>query len=938
MKILKLCYFACLVFAFLSLDTLVEESYEVVYEKGNQTEPLQYLVCERLSDLHLNKTEIDLQALRDVLYNYFNSSIQNDLRTFHPMEFEELVQNRTRSGGYLLLNGRFCLVANDFWELEEIRALLTWSDPSGFTKSSFSHRKLYYAFKRDTFDFFQMQSTDDRIGQLVVLKKEHPYSDCSASNARFRCLNECFKSTFRLVRYFYQGNETGRIQLNRPKNRTIEESEKNCFRKCRRENCKLVQLMIIEGLSKDKKIETTKFEAHLKLTAFDYWLQFIGLLCSFAGLSLNEFASVVIEFTQSRVRRRIVKIVLFCLKFTIILLGLASLGYLCTRVALDHTKDNHLAEKEVARNLIPPKSVHLAICVRIRDYFHDFWDEGRTMSGIENATNGALDDALEGIYVSDRGRPFRVDYHVHPKVLFKGERRCFPLSIQTHYAIIPSYPKLTIKFKKYFNLRLLGELYLFPEKEHLNGNSFKYDAGFGIQQRIVDRSKSSLKCTDEKLHEKLNFEKNQSNCTGRFHCVDRCMHLKLIGKYKRIGFLNLPYQPVLDRDWFNLTEWSTLHLMRWSKENERICEHIHTECLQQIPNEKLCEETNFEKTVEKIRQLDDQTIEIDLLFDVVRSVEEEPSWYKLSLDILSIESIVFGLTALSILQTIGSFVQTIWKESKLVIFLVYLLCSFGASLHTYHILHSVISGELIPTEHYELFKRIRMPEMMFCLQIDQNLIDEHHQLTGNYLEQLTSQMSPERIFANITYLNESNEWTLFDLHRVEPFFFLDMKCFRIDLDQEYDRDQFHFSGVWRILTLNFTFTTLPSRNRKKLIHFITKSKETKEFSKILNLYYSFLSRRDPRPSERYSITHETSLYEYEDRFSFIRRHFPSTHHNDAIDSYNDLQGQLLELQSNEHSLRTLNLPLEDQFGVEIRERISSSNSIRSRRVETSAPT
>ena len=60
MKILKLWYFFCLVFAFNSLNNLVEESYEVAFEKRNETEPVQYSACEELSDIHPNKKETDL--------------------------------------------------------------------------------------------------------------------------------------------------------------------------------------------------------------------------------------------------------------------------------------------------------------------------------------------------------------------------------------------------------------------------------------------------------------------------------------------------------------------------------------------------------------------------------------------------------------------------------------------------------------------------------------------------------------------------------------------------------------------------------------------------------------------------------------------------------------------------------------------------------------
>ena len=265
------------------------------------------------------------------------------------------------------------------------------------------------------------------------------------------------------------------------------------------------------------------------------------------------------------------------------------------------------------------------------------------------------------------------------------------------------------------------------------------------------------------------------------------------------------YGQVIDRDWFSSEEWSTTQPMKIS--NNFVYEEIREQCLQVVADEKECVESEFEDTT----AIDPPTKQIDLQFDVVQSVEEEPSWYKLALDIASIECTLFGLTALSILQVIASFVQVTLRESKLILFLLYLLCSVGAIWHSYHILHLVVSGDLVATRYYELAKHVQMPAMAFCLRIDQKLVDSNHQLTGNYLEELTRQMNVESTFTNVTYLDESNEWVLFELSRVEWFFLLDMKCFTIDIDQEYDRDQFHFSTDSQVLRVNF-INTLDEEN------------------------------------------------------------------------------------------------------------------------------
>ena len=109
------------------------------------------------------------------------------------------------------------------------------------------------------------------------------------------------------------------------------------------------------------------------------------------------------------------------------------------------------------------------------------------------------------------------------------------------------------------------------------------------------------------------------------------------------------------------------------------------------------------------------------------------------------------------------------KTDKVVWFIVCLLASIGCSWTTVRMLDGIVNRELVPMEHYEVAERLQMPAMVFCLRIDQKLIDRNHQLTGRYLEELTGNITTESTFKSISYLNESNEWTPFDLRQVERF-------------------------------------------------------------------------------------------------------------------------------------------------------------------------
>ena len=876
MKLYKFWILPCVLFCLYCLYTLVVDSYEVVYVKRNETNELQYLACVELSRVYPGKTEIDLKALRDELYNHLNRSDGLGTRKNNPKEFEKLVLNRTSSGGYLILNRRVCLIAKDQKELEDIYYFL-------------SFETVLFAMHRDTFNFVRLEHPFHPTNQRIVLKNELVNSDCSKSNSRYRCLNECAKRHFRLARYFYDSNETGLVQLS-GSNRTTQEIEGKCFSECKKENCKLVQLTLID---RSRKSKTETFEVQLKLSAFDFWLQLIGLIFSLVSFFFSQFASIAIEFIKSRMRQRQAKTGFYYLNLVILLMNLVYCGYLCGRVTLDHlTEANDLRERETTRNLIQQKIVHLAICVGIRNYVgHTL--EKKTMSEIERATDNALDGALEAIYLDYCGRSFRTEYDVRPKILFQDFRRCFPLSMNLNYPMLPFKPKLTIKFKRKVNFFFdLPTVYVLSENEDLNAKSFKLYGEYAFQQRIVKRLRSGG-CVD--------YKEKHMNCSGRQNCVERCIARKFIERYNRTTF---GYGQVIDREWFSPSEWNSSQLRRITEDIESVYENIRRECEKEIPDGKECDEIEFKETVQ-FNRLNVFTKEINLQFDVVRFVEEMPSSLRMALNLLSIQSIFFGFTLLKLFWLVYEFLQPKWRvrQDKFVWFLVCLLCSLGCSWNTIRMLDVIVNGELVPTEHYEVAKQIQMPVVVFCIQIDQSLIDRNHRLTGNYLEKLTRLMNVSSTFESIAYLNESNEWMPFDLNWVERFFLLNMKCFRVNIDQSYHLNQFHFSDDTEVLRINFS-----EIEHNRLVHFMTQSRETAEFSKIVYLDYSW------RPS--YSIAHEASLYKYADRFSFFRSHFAYFPEDDL----NDLHGQLLELQGNEPDRRTLSLPLtEEHFRLKVDE-------------------
>lgn len=358
MKILKFWFVFCTLFCVYSLLNQSHQRYEVDYLaiSNESQEEQQLLICRELSDFDFKKTKYKLSQLRAHLYNHFSTSeYYQDYKLA-----KKLILDRIKTGSYLIFNGLLCISPKDLEKRSMIKLFLT------HLKNGIEFFPAFFTFENRTADFIKItKDYENHFNQLVVLKKEHPYSDCRKNDDRFGCLNECFKRRFRLSRYFYEGNENGFIYLSTFANRSIEKSEKNCLGECWRENCKMIQMFPIHYF--DLKESKTTLKARPKLKKIEYWAQFIGLVCSFANVSFNQFVSIVIKFATSRVKRRKVKIALICLKWTILFLSLAYCCYLYTTMILKHqAKEKEPDQKEMTRNQIKQKSIRLAISIDVR--------------------------------------------------------------------------------------------------------------------------------------------------------------------------------------------------------------------------------------------------------------------------------------------------------------------------------------------------------------------------------------------------------------------------------------------------------------------------------------------------------------------------------------------------------------------------------------------
>lgn len=791
MEILRIWFCCCLLFCIYCLSILIDASYQVTYiaddEGAEKEEKFKFLACVDLESFFSNRTEIDLQEVRGIFIDYIQEQFP---RRFFDEKASQAILNRTRSNdsALVVMRDNACILLDGEQEFKLWRSLEVLS---------------FFAFKEESFRWIRFNRHDDGhddqhepLLTLIVLNEGPPFSNCSKSNDRPRCLNECFKRGFRLSRYFYYfANETGPIYRLKS-NRTVEEHEKRCFLECSRPSCKMLYLKTNSFFDKFENV--IAFRAQPVVSNFEFSVQLAGLVCLILSVSFGRLSSAAIWFVSSKFRNRRLRGCLFYLRHFLLFVGLMSCVYLFAHlIDVYKEKITNPARKETTKNLEKPETIHLVICVAVEHSLSNYtWVFGArkkrtlpaiTMLELEKATDGALNYSIDQIVLSYQEKEIKIEWKNTPKVLFQTTDResrflsldrCFQLTIwprESYYQMKLAISKLKIKFKNQVvrpELWKKSKVYLFllENERDFNTKSFQYVSN-AVLKRIDKRSRLNGKCVD--------YEASYSHlgCMSRQSCIERCIARSYFEAHRNItAGVDGPdgFRQTIDKDLYTPTEWATAYPV-----NSRDALLSRQSCLDRIPDDKPCVGTRFRNSV-RIIQPDANATEINLYHVVLQSTEEQPSAYKLTLDIVNVESIFFGLAVLELLSMINKLVQTklrIRRNTK-AIPLIYLACLVGFGCHIYHILDEIVNGELVPSQFYQLANEVQMPEIVFCFSIDERLIDKNQKLTGNYLEELTAKMTAESVFETIAYLNDQNDWEQLksnfstEIFKIETFFFL----------------------------------------------------------------------------------------------------------------------------------------------------------------------
>lgn len=336
----------------------------------------------------------------------------------------------------------------------------------------------------------------------------------------------------------------------------------------------------------------------------------------------------------------------------------------------------------------------------------------------------------------------------------------------------------------------------------------------------------------------IDYKERYSVCNSRFHCIDKCVHGDFFAKFGNITHLS---DSPIDKDFFSEEEWNQSFLV-----TKNVGSEIRKKCMEKFPDIQSCENVRFDNNAE-IKTAEDGLIQLDLYYDSVWTVEEEPSYYKLVLDILNIQIFFYG-NPLKLFHTVVVFIRAKLKirGSRIYLLVTYLVCLVGLALHTAHIFVHIINGELRHHQYSEMRDRLKMPNIILCFEINRTTIEQEPKLTGNRLEELTSDLEAEKIIEEIHYLNGSYEWTKlsssFAMNATEPleienFYFMAMKCIVVKLRMEYELNRLLLKDR-RVFKMNFRKSFINAQDPAKF-YLLTRMVDTMEFSKISKLSFNF---------------------------------------------------------------------------------------------------
>lgn len=890
---------------------LINELQNYFIEKSNS---YKFLFCWPLVEIYRDQNEIELDQLKNDWIPHLNASFYAQLllrnqsaeATKRSLKFFKLfVLDAIRSKNYHVYKYQFCVEVDYYFYLDELQRSFSGLPVYLFMRESYYVHKVVHGH-----NWFQIWQS----------REQNLVGGCTEQLTRFGCTNRCFKENSRLSKYFFSSGENGSVYVRfDPQNSVVSlgKHEKACLKRCRLGWCNNHVVSYYYNFSNSATYYDTDVVYSLSRTRyypliqpFNFRVQLLGLLLSFAGFSLNQLSFRLLKATCSGIIKN--------RRFLLALKVISGITWLFIMLALGNKVLSDYQKKLVHPTNSWVKSVHyrpepisIVVCVSVPYILSEQNRSVYEMSfaELEAATKDAFDRTVSDIYLDAQGQRANVTWELMPdKVFFSKIRtqlaRCFQLSeiriIEPRYQtfLSPSEIMITFHHENY-------AVYLLVENETLSSRSFEF-AGLHRLRRVT---KKLLNTTANQCSE---YEQLFPTCRTKAVCIDRCVQRKSVERN-----LSIPQNFVVDKSQFSEEQWSQRFPgIQADQLIEEECrkKFVAKECYMNyyVDLDEESPGTSSEKRAIKIHP----TILPYWLFD------ETPSLYSLVLELLTIESIVFDLNIPQLFTMplfLSNFSLGLRKKNKLFFVGICIFCLTGFVGHIWMLLSQINLNSFVVSFINEFKVVTEVPEIYLCF----DLKDDHpsldgEQLTGDRLEVITREMRPETVFEQISYLNTQDRWidldnrTGFsnDQFNVKTAYYQARKCFKIIQNVQYGRAQFYLrlSEKNVVLRINFNRTFIEKRN--PLIFFTTP--ELAYLDKGNRLHY------DQQPHRTYQMSTFSFFFHYFDKFLFISDPLALFYEQNDVNDINKYLNRLKESFRAAYNATTWNLPLEsDEFHLNI---------------------
>ena len=972
----KLWLSLCLVLFAYNLMDLLSDRYSLNYkivEEGDvffdNVEDLNYLVCAPFAIIKSENYFLNYkQALKNVsVKNFLNSSIAS-------IRHRLKTTNLFRLNESCIFNDNACFSTtkkdlemsdrplNKFFNIYRYLRIFIYSKE----KQPIFHERAYW--KRDVLPFIYIRAYKQKIfGENHLL-----YPNCfNRANQihydRLGCLNRCFTklkggSSFS----FYHVNADEVFDLNKlfgdtnsfrrdmsleedslevVKLITLSEIEKaeDCLKKCPERSCfwEIIITSKIDNFYYNNHLRKEgKDKVSLKLNTYvafysmnDFYLQFFSLLALFTGTTalslLNALFSRTFEKLEAYLKNqkllRLLRLAHPNLRHVLTLLGFV-LVLIQGLNMLNEFKFNSAHPNKTTTLNFSSEPFSIVLCFPIENAERDRdIKENRnsvilnnfSFAVIEEYSNHLKHSETDSIVFLSGGQTIKAESKFLDEVLFKSSRfkgqsclsRCFRVDFDLDDE---KYRKMPLTYLVMGFDTAYKEVFIIERNQSFTSSLVNYIGHFGLQKVTKKYSAKSKKsnCRDYS---------GEEGCNSRRNCLDRCLSTRFIAKHRSI-----PTNTVVSKSDLN-SSW----LADGIKFNETEDGDVKERCLA-LHNQTDCIEAYFEESSQMV-SLSTWYIKIKLSYMNIVEMEIEHESVATLMDIVSLETIFFGSNVLGILTTIFIFLSRSFrfKWYRAYSMILFLMAGIGFLTHNALVFQSIISGDLMENEFFEKPDQYRLPSPIFCFEIDEieKKIDVNHRLTGEYLDDLTSEMTFKYVFWGVVYSNRTHHKAL-NISRLNftsssnfyssseleltHFYYSGLKCFKISLKISYNEDDFLFLEDKIAFTV---FLNTPFKNANSVTFFIHQQADSSEIGGGIS-YRIGESHDDTISHYSYNIEFELFKIVRDDQFELLkdpRRLFQERIKVDDAETEDAIRKRFKD----DYNLTTMDPPLDRDFDTQV---------------------